>query len=69
MSRTNTLLVMDYNTATLHRYRVGKSVTIDDDFVARLGHNPDECAYMFADTVGTVRHPGIYCDNQQQTTT
>lgn len=46
-----TLVILDYNTASVDVYNVDSEANIDDRYIDSLGHNPDECSWMFAENL------------------
>lgn len=50
---------MDYNTSGVHFYKVDCGTEIYEDYIRFLGHNPDECAWMFGDNIEVYEHKGI----------
>ena len=53
------LAILDYNTLEVHFYKVDPNVNIDEDYIKKLGHNPDGCSWMFGEYIGVVKHKGI----------
>lgn len=50
------LVIMDYNTSEIHLYRVNSDVNIDEDYIIKLGHNPNECSWMFSGFINIIKH-------------
>lgn len=53
------LVILNYNTSEIHFYKVDADVNIDEDYIRDLGHNPDECSWMFGEYISIVKHKGI----------
>lgn len=54
------LIILDYSTSEAHFYKVEPGAIIDTDYIQRLGHNPDACSWMFSESIGIIKHKGIY---------
>ena len=53
------LVIMDYSTSTIHLYEIDENEDIDEDFIRKMNHNPDECSWMFAEDIEVIKHKGI----------
>ena len=53
------LVILDFNNATVHFYKVDKDTNINDDYIEKLGFNPDECSWMYAEDIDVFKHKGI----------
>ena len=53
------LVILDYNNSTLHFYKVDNDANIDENYIEKLGFNPNECSWMFAEDIGIIKHKGI----------
>ena len=53
------LVILDYSTASVHFYKVDNDADIDYDYIEKLGFNPDECSWMFAEDIEVIKHKGI----------
>ena len=53
------LVILDYNNSTLHFYKVDNNANIDENYIEKLGFNPDECSWMFAEDIEIIKHKGI----------
>ena len=53
------LVILDFNNATVHFYKVDKDTNINDDYIDKLGFNTNECSWMFAEDIDIVKHKGI----------
>ena len=53
------LVILDFNNATVHFYKVDKDTNINDDYIEKLGFNPDECSWMYAEDIDIFKHKGI----------
>ena len=53
------LVILDFNNATVHFYKVDKDTNINDDYIEKLGFNTNECSWIFAEDVEVIKHKGI----------
>ena len=53
------LVILDFNNATVHFYKVDKDTNINDDYIEKLGFNTNECSWMFAEDIGIIKHKGV----------
>ena len=53
------LVILDFNNATVHFYKVDKYTNINDDYIEKLGFNTNECSWMFAEDIEVIKHKGI----------
>ena len=53
------LVILDFNNATVHLYKVDKDTNINDDYIEKLGFNTNECSWMFAEDIEVIKHKGI----------
>ena len=53
------LIILDYSTASVHFYKVDNNVNLDYNYIDKLGFNPDECSWMFAEDIEVIKHKGI----------
>ena len=53
------LVILDFNNATVHFYKVDKDTNINDDYIEKLGFNPDECSWMYAEDIDVFKHKSI----------
>ena len=53
------LVILDFNNATVHFYKVDKDTNINDDYIENLGFNINECSWMFAEDIEVIKHKGI----------
>ena len=53
------LVILDYSTLTVHFYKVDSNADIDYDYIEKLGFNPDECSWMYAEDIDIFKHKGI----------
>ena len=53
------LVILDYSTSTVHFYRVDNNANIDENYIEKLGFNPNECSWMFAEDIGIIKHKGV----------
>ena len=45
------LVILNYNTASVHFYKVDNNANIDEEYIEILGFNADECSWMLAKNV------------------
>lgn len=50
------LIVLDYSLSEAYFYRVDPDTDIDEEYIIKLGHNPDECNWMFGENIYLVKH-------------
>ena len=53
------LVILDYSTASVHFYKVDNNADLDYNYIDKLGFNPDECSWMFAENIEVIKHKGI----------
>ena len=53
------LVILDHSDSSVHFYKVDKDADLDYDFIAKLGFNPDECSWMYAEDIDVFKHKGI----------
>ena len=53
------LVILDYSTASVHFYKIDNDADVDYDYIEKLGFNPDECNWMFAEDIEVIKHKGI----------
>lgn len=53
------LVILNYSTSSVHFYKVDNNADIDYDYIEKLGFNPDECSWMFAEDIEIIKHKGI----------
>ena len=53
------LVILNYSTASVHFYKVDNNADINYDYIEKLGFNPDECSWMFAEDIEVIKHKGI----------
>ena len=45
------LVILNYDTLEVHFYKIDNDIEITEDFIKSLGHNPDECSWMFGEFI------------------
>lgn len=50
------LVIMDYVTATVNKYKVPKDVVINDVYLKNLGYRECDCYYMIAENIRYIEH-------------
>lgn len=58
MPNNERLVVLDYETSTIHVYGLDRETTIDEEYISNLGFNPINCNWM-AGKIEVVKHKGI----------
>ena len=53
------LVIIDYNKLAVHFYKVDSDANIDENYIEKLGFNPNECSWMFAESIDIFKHKGI----------
>ena len=53
------LVIIEYSTLSVHFFKVDTDANIDEDYIRKLGFNPDECSWMFAENIEVFKHKGI----------
>ena len=53
------LVILDFNNATVHFYKVDNDTNINDDYIEKLGLNPDDCSWICAEDIEVIKHKGI----------
>ena len=53
------LVIIDYNKLAVHFYKVDYDTNIDENYIEKLGFNPDSCSWMFAEDIDIIKHKGI----------
>ena len=53
------LVILNYSTASVHFYKVDNNADLDYNYIDKLGFNPDECSWMFAEDIEVIKHKGI----------
>ena len=59
MNNMEDLVILNYNTSEVHFYKIGYDTGADEDFIRTLGHNPNECSWMFGENINIVKHEQI----------
>ena len=53
------LVILDYSNSSVHFYKVDNNTNINDDYIEKLGFNPDDCSWICAEDVEVIKHKGI----------
>ena len=53
------LVILNYSTVSVHFYKVDNNADLDYNYIDKLGFNPDECSWMFAEDIEVIKHKGI----------
>ena len=51
--------MLDHSNSSVHFYKVDKDADLDYDFIEKLGFNPEECSWMYAEDIDVFKHKGI----------
>ena len=54
----NQLVILDYNTAKVHLYKVDPKVIVDEEYVLSLGFREKDIEWMFG-KLEVIKHKGI----------
>ena len=52
----NELVILNYDTLEVHFYKIDNDIEVTEDFIKSLGHNPDECSWMFGEFINIIKH-------------
>lgn len=55
----NDLIIVDFNTSSIHFYKVDYDADIDEDYLEKLGFHTNECFWIFAEDMEIIKHKGI----------
>lgn len=55
-SNKEILAIMDYSTSTIHLYEIDENEDVDEDFIKKMNHNPDECSWMFGENISVYKN-------------
>lgn len=50
------LVILNYGTLEVYFYKIDKNIEVTEDFIKSLGHNPDECSWMFGEFINIIKH-------------
>ena len=50
------LIILNYDTLEVHFYKIDRNIEVTEDFIESLGHNPDECSWMFGEFINIIKH-------------
>ena len=53
------LVILDHSDSSVHFYKVDNDANIDENYIEKLGFNPNECSWMFAEDIGIIKHKGV----------
>lgn len=53
------LVILNYSNSSVHFYKVDNDADVDYDYIGKLGFNPEECSWMFAEDIEIIKHKGI----------
>ena len=62
MKRNNEdLVILDYNTSTIHFYKVDADTDITEEYIEKLGFNINEVSWMVSEFIDVFKHKRILC--------
>lgn len=63
MKRNEDLVILDYNTSTIHFYKVDVDTDTDitEEYIEKLGFNTDEVSWMVSEFIDVFKHKGVLC--------
>lgn len=50
------LVIMDYVSGTINKYKVPKGVVVNDAYLKKLGYRECDCYYMIAENIRYIEH-------------
>ena len=50
------LVILNYATSEVHFYRIDYDTEVNEDYIKKLGHNPNECSWMFGEFINIIKH-------------
>ena len=56
---TEKLAVLDSEKNEVHIYNVAPEADITPDYIEKLGHNTNNCWYIFGEDISIIEHQGI----------
>lgn len=54
----NELVILDYSTGSVHFYKCKEDISINEDYIKKLGFNPSSCSWMFTDDIAVYKYKG-----------
>ena len=61
MKNNEELVILDYNTGSIHFYKVDAKLNITEEYIERLGFNPNEVSWMTKEFIDIFKHKGVLC--------
>lgn len=62
MKNNKELVILDYNTGSIHFYKVGADTDITEEYIENLGFNIDEVSWMVSKFIDIFKHKGVLCN-------
>lgn len=53
------LIILDWTDNSVHIYKVKRGTYINEEFIESLGHNTNQCHYMFGGHIDIVKHENV----------
>ena len=61
MKNNKELVILDYNTGSIHFYKVDAKLNITEEYIEGLGFNPNEVSWMTKEFIDIFKHKGVLC--------
>ena len=61
MKNNEELVILDYNTGSIHFYKVDAKLNITEEYIENLGFNTDEVSWMVSKFIDIFKHKGVLC--------
>lgn len=61
MKNNKELVILDYNTGSIHFYKVDADTDITEEYIENLGFNTDEVSWMVSKFIDIFKHKGVLC--------
>ena len=62
MKNNKELVILDYNTGSIHFYKVDAKLNITEEYIENLGFNTDEVSWMVSKFIDIFKHKGVLCN-------
>lgn len=62
MKNNEELVILDYNTGSIHFYKVDVELNITEEYIEKLGFNPNEVSWMTKEFIDIFKHKGVLCN-------
>lgn len=50
------LVILNFNTSEVHFYKIEYDIDVNEEYIKKLGHNPDECSWMCGEFINIIKH-------------